>query len=48
MSREVRRLTRLLLASWIVFLLLAIANGVSVSTGWYCPKPAAAAVVVTP
>lgn len=36
MISEVRRLTRLLIGSWIVFCGLAIVNGVAVTLGWYC------------
>ncbi|HKS46375.1 MAG TPA: hypothetical protein VJT49_14940 [Amycolatopsis sp.] len=36
MIGEVRRLTRLLIGSWIVFWLLAILNGVAVTLHWYC------------
>lgn len=36
MMGEIRRLTRLLIGSGILFLLLTIANGITVSAGWYC------------
>lgn len=36
MIREIRRLTRLLVASWLLFLVLAAVNGVAVTLGWYC------------
>jgi hypothetical protein len=36
MRAEVRRLRRLLIASWVFFFLLAVANAVTVSAGWYC------------
>jgi hypothetical protein len=35
-NREIRQLHRLLIASWALFLVLAILNAVAVSTGWYC------------
>jgi hypothetical protein len=31
----IRRLQRALVASWIVFTLLALANAIAVSAGWY-------------
>jgi hypothetical protein len=34
--REVRRLTRLLLGSWVLFVVLPILNGTAVQLGWYC------------
>lgn len=35
MIQEIRRLTRLLLGSWVLFFLLATLNGVAVTLGWY-------------
>jgi hypothetical protein len=36
MRADIRRLWRLLVASWVFFLVLAIANASAVTAGWYC------------
>lgn len=36
MSREVRRLRRLLIGSWTCFVALAVLNASTVTAGWYC------------
>jgi hypothetical protein len=36
MSRELRRVWRLLVTSWVCFVLLAVANAAAVSGGFYC------------
>lgn len=38
MIREIRRLTRLLMASWVCFVALTVLklNASALSVGWYC------------
>lgn len=36
MIREVRRLRRLLVGSWLSFVALAVLNASAVTAGWYC------------
>jgi hypothetical protein len=34
--RIIKRLQRWLIGSWVLFTLLAVANAIAVSAGWYC------------